>query len=92
MNWNKKVDGGKLNQLFESGRGRKKLDYTRKDKEYIEAVRKKHFLLCLYKNFCQTYKRKAAKVGVDQQLRGARVLAGKFVFHFCNQIINVIIL
>ena len=41
MNWNKKVDGVKLSELFESGRGRRKLDFNRKDKEYIEAVKKR---------------------------------------------------
>ena len=43
MNWNKKVDGVKLSELFESGRGRRTLDFRRKNREYIEVVRKKAF-------------------------------------------------
>ena len=80
----KKVDGVKFSELFESGRGKRKLNFNRNDKEYIEVVRKKHFPLYPYKNFCQTYKRKAAKVRVKEPLSGARrqLEASKSCFSF----------
>ena len=46
MSWDKKIDGAKLTALFQKPRrDRGRVDANRKDKEYINAVRVKHFPL-----------------------------------------------
>ena len=72
MGWNKKVDGAKLSALFQQKNNRGGLDCNRREKEYIEAVRVKHFPLIPLKNFQQIYKTKASKVSVDNKLKGRR--------------------
>ena len=76
--WSKKLDGGKLSDLFNKKRNRGGLDCNRKDKDYIEKIRKKHFPLVPYKNFAPIYTRKANQVSTDFRLKGVRKLIGKF--------------
>ena len=70
MGWNKKVDGAKLSVLFQQKKIREGLDCNRREKEYIEATRVKHFLLIPFKNLQQIFKIKAAKVSIDNRLKG----------------------
>lgn len=73
MSWDKKIDGAKLTALFQKPRrDRGRVDANRKDKEYINAVREKHFPLVPLKNFSQIYKRKASKISVNEFLLGKR--------------------
>ena len=77
MAWNKKVDVAKLSALFQQKNSRGGLDCNRREKEYIEATRVKHFPLIPFKNFQQIYKTKATKVSVDNKLKGRRKSGGK---------------
>lgn len=73
MSWDKKIDGAKLTALFQKPRrDRGRVDANRKDKEYINAVREKHFPLVPLKKFSQIYKRKASKISVNEFLLGKR--------------------
>ena len=88
--WDKKTDGAKLTSLFELKRSRGGLDCNHRDKEYIEAIRKKHFTLVPSPNFVTIYKRKAANVSTDKKLKGVRNIVGKFFSFFL--LINYILL
>ena len=76
--WDKKIDGSKLTSLFELKRSRGGLDCNRRDKDYIEAIRKKNFPIVLSLNFATIYKRKANNVSTDKKLKGVRNIVGKF--------------
>ena len=76
--WDKKTDGSKLSSLFELKRSRGGLDYNRRDKDYIEAIRKKYFPLVPSPNFATIFKRKANNVSTDKKLKGVRNIVGKF--------------
>ena len=76
--WDKKTDGSKLSSVFELKRSRGGLDYNRRDKDYIEATRKKHFPLVPSPNFATIFKRKANNVSTDKKLKGVRNIVGKF--------------
>ena len=83
MGWNKKVDGAKPSALFQQKNHSEELDYNRREKEYIEATRVKHFPLIPFKNFQQIFKTKASKVSIDNKLKGRRKSAGKSFSLFC---------
>ena len=80
--WDKKIDGAKLTSLFELRRSRGGLDCNRRDKDYIEAIRKKYFPLVPSPNFATIYKRKASNVSSDKKLKGVRNIVGKFFSFF----------
>ena len=84
--WDKKTDGSKLTSLFELKRSRGGLDCNRRDKEYIEKIRKKHFPLVPSPNFATIYKRKASNVSTDKKLNGDRNIGKFFSFFPFNQL------
>jgi len=79
MAWDKKNDGSKLNNLFTKRKNQGGLDYRRRDRDYIEAARAKHFPTVNSKNFVPIYNRKAAKIDVENKLKGVRKVNSKLV-------------
>ena len=90
VGWNKKTDGAKLSELFQMKRNRGGLDYNRREKEYIEASRLKHFPFTPFKNFQQIYKTKANKVSVDNKLKGRRKSSSGKIFLFFILIYDIV--
>ena len=80
--WDKKTDGTKLTGLFVQKRSRGGLDCNRRDKEYIEKIRKNHFPLVPSPNFATIYKRKTSNVVNDTKLKGVSNIVGKFFSFF----------
>ena len=78
--WDKKNDGAKLFNLFKKRDDRGGLDFRRRDKEYIEAARVKHFPKMKSKNFAITYNKKPSKVDIDEKLKASRARKDKL---FC---------
>ena len=79
MAWDKKNDGSKLNNLFTKRKNQGGLDYRRRDRDYIEASRVKHFPTVNRKNFVSIYNRKSAKIDVEHKLKGVRKVNSKLV-------------
>ena len=77
VKWDKKNDNAKLFDLFSKREDRNGLDYRRRDKEYIEAARAKHFPKMKTKNFSVIYNSKASKVDTDEKLKNSRARKGK---------------
>ena len=77
VKWDKKNDNAKLFDLFSRRGDRDGLDYRRRDKEYIEAARAKHFPKMKSKNFSVIYNSKASKVDIDEKLKNSRARKGK---------------
>ena len=77
VKWDKKNDNAKLFDLFSKREDRNGLDYRRRDKEYIEAARAKHFPKMKTKNFSVIYNSKASKVDIDEKLKNSRARKGK---------------
>ena len=85
--WDKKTDRSKLTSVFELKRSRERLDCNCRDKDYIEAIRKKHFPFVPSPNFATIYKRKTNNVSTDKKLKGVRNIVGKFIsFFLFNQL------
>ena len=82
--WDKKTDGTKLTGLFVQKRSRGGLDCNRRDKEYIEKIRKKHFPLVPSPNFATIFKRKVSNVSTDKKLKGVRTFVGTFFYFFLS--------
>ena len=74
--WDKKTDGSKLTSLLELIKSKGGLDCNRRDKDYIEKKRTKHFPLVPSPNFA-TIKRKASNVSTDKKLKGVKNIVGK---------------
>ena len=75
--WDKNTNGSKFTNLFELRRSRGGLDCNRRDKEYIEATRKKYFPLVPSPNFTTIYKRKDNNVSTDNKLTDVKKDVGK---------------
>ena len=80
--WDKNTNGSKFTNVFELRRSRGWLDCNSRDKEYIEATRKKYFPLVPSPNFTTIYKRKANDVSTDNKLKGVRKDVGKLSSFF----------
>ena len=85
MVWDKKNDRAKLNNLFAKRKYQGGLDFRRKDRDYIEAARAKHFPTVNSKNFVPIYNRKASKIDVEHMLKGVRNITSKLVYYSFNR-------
>ena len=59
-------------ELFSKRTDREGLDHRRRDKDYIEAARVRHFPRMKSKNFAIIYNKKASKVDIDEKLKASR--------------------
>ena len=69
----------KKKATFTERKNRKRLDRRRRDRDYNEVARAKHFPTVLNKNFVPIYNRKAAKIDVENKLKGVRKVNSKLV-------------
>ena len=67
-------------ELFSKRMDQGGLDHRRRDKDYIEAVRIKHFPKMKSKKYAIIYNKKASKVGIDEKLNANRARKSELFF------------